>query len=106
MALPRIITGLRVSTVQVVATATPGGPGRLPHRHLIVTGFTSGEKGGLLAGAITVAAPQAPHRRPVRRGRAPPGAVALAAGPAADVAVIPSVPAATTAIPTGKGQTR
>jgi osmoprotectant transport system permease protein len=43
VALPLILTGLRVSAVQVVAT-------------LIVTGYTSPTKGGLLAGAILVAA--------------------------------------------------
>lgn len=109
VALPLIITGLRVSTVQVVATATLGA--LVGYRDLgtpIVTGFTSGEKGGLLAGAITVAALAlltdglfAVAERRLVPWRSP-------LGRAADVAVIPEeVPAVrSTANPTGKGQTR
>ena len=51
-----IVTGLRVSTVQVVATATLGA--LVGYRDLgtpIVTGFTSPDKGPLLAGALAVA---------------------------------------------------
>jgi osmoprotectant transport system permease protein len=57
VALPLILTGLRVSAVQVVATATLGA--LVAYRNLgtlIVTGYTSPTKGGLLAGAILVAA--------------------------------------------------
>jgi osmoprotectant transport system permease protein len=56
VALPLIITGLRVSAVQVVATATLGA--LVGYRDLgtvIVTGFTSPNKGPMLAGAIAVA---------------------------------------------------
>ena len=55
-AMPLILTGLRVSAVQVVATATLGA--LVGYRDLgtpIVTGFTSRDKGTLLAGAIVVA---------------------------------------------------
>jgi osmoprotectant transport system permease protein len=57
VAMPLILTGLRVSAVQVVATATLGA--LVGYRNLgtpIVTGFTSPNKGPLLAGAIAVAA--------------------------------------------------
>ncbi len=56
VAVPLILTGLRVSAVQVVATATLGA--LVAYRDLgtpIVTGFTSPDKGPMLAGAITVA---------------------------------------------------
>jgi osmoprotectant transport system permease protein len=56
VAVPLIITGLRVSAVQVVATATLGA--LVGYRDLgtvIVTGFTSPNKGPMLAGAIAVA---------------------------------------------------
>ena len=56
VAVPLIVTGLRVSTVQVLATATLGA--LVGHRNLgilIVTGFTSPDKGPMLAGAIAVA---------------------------------------------------
>jgi len=55
VAVPLIITGLRVSAVQVVATATLGA--LVAYRNLgtpIVTGFTSPDKGPLLAGALAV----------------------------------------------------
>jgi osmoprotectant transport system permease protein len=57
VALPLILTGLRVSAVQVVATATLGA--LVGYRCLgtpIVIGLTSPDKGPLLAGAIAVAA--------------------------------------------------
>ena len=57
VALPLILTGLRVSAVQVVATATLGA--LVGYRNLgtlIVTGFQRSNKGPLLASAITVAA--------------------------------------------------
>ena len=56
VAMPLILTGLRVSAVQVVATATLGA--LVGYRDLgtpIVSGFTSPDKGPLLAGAIAVA---------------------------------------------------
>lgn len=56
VALPLIVTGLRVSSVQVLATATLGA--LVGYRNLgtpIVTGFTSPNKGPLLAGALIVA---------------------------------------------------
>lgn len=56
VAVPLIITGLRVSAVQVVATAALGP--LVGYRNLgtpIVTGFTSPDKGPMLAGAIAVA---------------------------------------------------
>ena len=56
VAVPLILTGLRVSAVQVVATATLGA--LVGYRNLgtpIVTGFTSPDKGPMLAGAIAVA---------------------------------------------------
>jgi osmoprotectant transport system permease protein len=56
VAVPLIVTGLRVSTVQVMATATLGA--LVGYRNLgtpIVTGFTSPDKGPLLAGALAVA---------------------------------------------------
>jgi osmoprotectant transport system permease protein len=56
VATPLILTGLRVSAVQVVATATLGA--LVGYRNLgtpIVSGFTSPNKGPLLAGAIAVA---------------------------------------------------
>ncbi|HEX6419595.1 MAG TPA: ABC transporter permease [Acidimicrobiales bacterium] len=82
VAVPLVITGLRVSAVQVVATATLGA--LVGHRNLgtlIVSGFTSRNKGPMLAAALTVAllaivtdalfalAERAlvPWRRPVRR---------------------------------------
>jgi len=82
VAVPLIITGLRVSAVQVVATATLGA--LVGYRNLgspIVAGFTSPNKGPMLAGAAIVAllaivtdalfalAERAlvPWRRPVRR---------------------------------------
>jgi osmoprotectant transport system permease protein len=55
-ALPLILTGVRVSAVQVVATATLAS--LVGYRDLgipIVTGFTSPDKGPMLAGAIAVA---------------------------------------------------
>ncbi len=56
VALPLILTGLRVSAVQVVATATLGAlVGFRDLGTLIVTGFTSPDKGPMLAGAIAVA---------------------------------------------------
>jgi osmoprotectant transport system permease protein len=109
VALPLILTGLRVSAVQVVATATLGA--LVGYRDLglpIVTGFTSGDKGGLLAAAITVALLAlvtdgffALAERRLVPWRAPMGR-------ARDVVVIPEEPSAaqSTAIPTGKGQTR
>ncbi len=82
VAVPLIVTGLRVSAVQVVATATLGA--LVGYRNLgtpIVSGFTSPNKGPMLAGALVVAvlalatdglfalAERAlvPWRRPVRR---------------------------------------
>ena len=56
VAVPLIVTGLRVSAVQVVATATLGA--LVGYRNLgtpIVTGFTSPDKGRMLAGALAVA---------------------------------------------------
>jgi osmoprotectant transport system permease protein len=56
VAVPLILTGLRVSAVQVVATATLGA--LVGYRNLgtlIVSGYTSPDKGPMLAGAITVA---------------------------------------------------
>ncbi len=56
VAIPLILTGLRVSSVQVVATATLGA--LVGYRDLgtpIVSGFTSPDKGPMLAGAIAVA---------------------------------------------------
>jgi osmoprotectant transport system permease protein len=56
VAVPLILTGLRVSAVQVVATATLGA--LVAYRNLgtpIVTGYTSPDKGPMLAGAIAVA---------------------------------------------------
>jgi len=56
VALPLVLTGLRVSAVQVVATATLGA--LVGYRNLgtlIVTGFTSPNKGRMLAGAVAVA---------------------------------------------------
>jgi osmoprotectant transport system permease protein len=56
VAVPLIITGLRVSAVQVVATATLGAlVGYRDLGTLIVTGFTSPDKGPMLAGAVAVA---------------------------------------------------
>jgi osmoprotectant transport system permease protein len=55
-AVPLILTGLRVSAVQVVATATLAA--LVGYRNLgipIVTGFTSPNKGPMLAGALAVA---------------------------------------------------
>jgi osmoprotectant transport system permease protein len=54
-AVPLILTGLRVSAVQVVATATLAS--LVGYRNLgipIVTGFTSPNKGPMLAGALAV----------------------------------------------------
>ncbi len=92
VALPLILTGLRVSAVQVVATATLGA--LVAYRNLgtlIVTGYTSPTKGGLLAGAILAAAPApatdgffALAERRLVRGRPPRGRTAdagLAAQP-------------------------
>lgn len=56
VAVPLILTGLRVSAVQVIATATLGA--LVGYRNLgtlIFSGFTSPDKGPLLAGGITVA---------------------------------------------------
>jgi osmoprotectant transport system permease protein len=56
VALPLVITGLRVAAVQVVATATLGAI--VGYRNLgtpIVSGFQRSNKGPLLAAAITVA---------------------------------------------------
>ena len=56
VAVPLILTGLRVSAVQVVATATLGA--LVAYRNLgtlIVTGYTSPDKGPMFAGAIAVA---------------------------------------------------
>ncbi len=56
VAVPLIVTGLRVSAVQVVATATLGA--LVGYRNLgtpIVTGFTNPDKGRMLAGALAVA---------------------------------------------------
>ena len=55
VAVPLILTGLRVSAVQVVATATLGA--LVAYRNLgtpIITGFTSPNKGPMLAGALAV----------------------------------------------------
>lgn len=82
VAVPLIVTGLRVSAVQVVATATLGA--LVGYRNLgtpIVSGFTSPNKGPMLAGALLVALlavatdglfalverALVPWRRPVRR---------------------------------------
>ncbi|MFL6137665.1 MAG: ABC transporter permease [Frankiaceae bacterium] len=57
LAVPLIMTGVRIATVQVVATATiaaligGGGLGRL-----VVDGFTTQDRGMLLSGAVLVAA--------------------------------------------------
>lgn len=57
LAVPLVMTGIRIATVQVVATATiaaligGGGLGRL-----VVDGFTTQDRGMLLAGAVLVAA--------------------------------------------------
>jgi osmoprotectant transport system permease protein len=56
VALPLVLTGLRVSAVQVVATATLGA--LVGYRNLgtpIVSGFQRSNKGPLLAAAILVA---------------------------------------------------
>lgn len=56
VALPLILTGLRVSAVQIIATATLGA--LVGYRCLgtpIVAGFTRSDKGPLLAAAILVA---------------------------------------------------
>jgi osmoprotectant transport system permease protein len=56
VAIPLILTGIRVSAVQVIATATLGA--LVGYRDLgtpIVSGFTSPDKGPMLAGAIVVA---------------------------------------------------
>lgn len=56
IALPLIMTGLRVSSVQVVATATLGALAGYANLGLpIVAGFQRGNKGALLAAAILVA---------------------------------------------------
>lgn len=55
VAVPLILTGLRVSAVQVIATATLGA--LVAFRDLgtpIVTGYTSPDKGSMLAGALAV----------------------------------------------------
>jgi osmoprotectant transport system permease protein len=55
VAVPLILTGLRVSAVQVIATATLGA--LVAFRDLgtpIVTGYTSPDKGPMLAGALAV----------------------------------------------------
>ena len=55
VAVPLIVTGLRVSAVQVVATATLGA--LVGYRNLgtpIISGFTSPNKGPMLAGALVV----------------------------------------------------
>jgi osmoprotectant transport system permease protein len=57
VAMPLILTGIRVSAVQVVATATLGA--LVGYRDLgtvVITGYTSSNKGPMLAGAIAVAA--------------------------------------------------
>jgi osmoprotectant transport system permease protein len=54
-AVPLILTGLRVSTVQVIATATLAA--LVGYRNLgtlIVTGYTSPDKGPMLGGALAV----------------------------------------------------
>jgi osmoprotectant transport system permease protein len=57
VAMPLILTGLRVSAVQVIATATLGAlVGYRDLGTIIVTGYTSSNKGPMLAGAIAVAA--------------------------------------------------
>jgi osmoprotectant transport system permease protein len=57
VAMPLILTGLRVSAVQVIATATLGAlVGYRDLGTIIVTGYTSSNKGPMLAGAIVVAA--------------------------------------------------
>ncbi|HEX5366835.1 MAG TPA: ABC transporter permease [Acidimicrobiales bacterium] len=56
VAVPLILTGLRVSSVQVIATATLGA--LVGYRNLgtpIVSGFTSPDKGPMLASAAVVA---------------------------------------------------
>jgi osmoprotectant transport system permease protein len=56
VAMPLILTGVRVSAVQVVATATLGA--LVGYRDLgtvIISGYTSSNKGPMLAGAIVVA---------------------------------------------------
>jgi osmoprotectant transport system permease protein len=55
VAVPLIVTGLRVSAVQVIATATLGA--LVAFRDLgtpIITGYTSPDKGSMLAGALAV----------------------------------------------------
>jgi osmoprotectant transport system permease protein len=57
VAFPLILTGLRVSTVQVIATATLGA--FVGYRSLglpMVAGFQAADKGPLLAASLTVAA--------------------------------------------------
>jgi osmoprotectant transport system permease protein len=57
VAMPLILTGLRISAVQIIATATLGA--LVGYRCLgtpIVAGFTRSDKGSLLAAAILVAA--------------------------------------------------
>ena len=57
VAMPLILTGLRISAVQIIATATLGA--LVGYRCLgtpIVAGFTKSDKGSLLAAAILVAA--------------------------------------------------
>jgi osmoprotectant transport system permease protein len=57
VALPLVLTGLRISSVQIIATATLGA--LVGYRCLgtpIVAGFTKSDKGALLAAAILVAA--------------------------------------------------
>lgn len=101
LAAPLIITGLRIATVQVVATATiaaligGGGLGRL-----VVDGFAQHDQGKLVGGALLVAVLALAfeavlallQRRvdPLRAGTGG-GAVARTAGPAANVTTLERV---------------
>jgi osmoprotectant transport system permease protein len=109
VAVPLIITGLRVSAVQVVATATLGA--LVGYRNLgtpIITGFTSRDKGGLLAGAIVVAllALLTDGAFALAQRRLVPWRAPLGRGDDAVVVPEEAPRSGPTAIPTGKGQTR
>jgi osmoprotectant transport system permease protein len=100
VAVPLILTGLRVSAVQVIATATLGA--LVSYRNLgtpIVVGFTSPDKGPMLAGAVAVAllalvtdAAFALASRRLVPWQAPAGRAADASVVAEEVAPAPAAP--------------